>query len=63
MSYTDKGELVPDSLTNKIVKDRLAKEDCANGWILDGYLAATTTFRTYPYATRRVSHRGMCVYS
>ena len=37
MSYTDKGELVPDSLTNKIVKDRLAKEDCANGWILDGY--------------------------
>ena len=37
MSYTDKGELVPDSLTNKIVKDRLAKEDCKNGWILDGY--------------------------
>jgi adenylate kinase len=37
MSYTDKGELVPDSLTNTIVKDRLAKEDCANGWILDGY--------------------------
>ena len=37
MSYTDKGELVPDSLTNKIVKDHLAKEDCANGWILDGY--------------------------
>ena len=37
MSYTDKGELVPDSLTNKIVKDRLAKEDCNNGWILDGY--------------------------
>ena len=32
-----KGELVPDSLTNKIVKDRLAKEDCKNGWILDGY--------------------------
>ena len=25
MSYTDKGELVPDSLTNKIVKDRLAR--------------------------------------
>ncbi len=27
MSYTDKGELVPDSLTNKIVKDCLAKEE------------------------------------
>ena len=37
MSYTDKGELVPDELTNKIVKDRLAKDDAKNGWILDGY--------------------------
>ena len=37
LKYIDKGELVPDELTNKIVKDRLAKEDCKNGWILDGY--------------------------
>lgn len=37
LSYTDKGELVPDSLTNTIVKDRLAMDDTANGWILDGY--------------------------
>lgn len=37
LSYTDKGELVPDSLTNTIVKDRLAMEDTVNGWILDGY--------------------------
>ncbi|NMM94670.1 adenylate kinase [Bifidobacterium oedipodis] len=37
MSYTDKGELVPDELTNKIVKDRLAMDDVKNGWILDGY--------------------------
>lgn len=37
LSYTDKGELVPDSLTNTIVKDRLAMDDAANGWILDGY--------------------------
>ncbi len=36
MSYTDKGELVPDSLTNKIVKDR-REENCKHGWILDGY--------------------------
>ena len=35
--YMDKGELVPDELTNNIVKDRLAKQDAANGWILDGY--------------------------
>lgn len=36
-SYTDKGELVPDELTNKIVKDRLAMDDAKDGWILDGY--------------------------
>ncbi|NEG69638.1 adenylate kinase [Bifidobacterium choloepi] len=37
LSYTDKGELVPDELTNTIVKDRLAMDDTKNGWILDGY--------------------------
>ena len=36
-AYTDKGELVPDELTNKIVKDRLGMDDAAQGWILDGY--------------------------
>ena len=37
IEYTDKGELVPDEPTNSIVKDRLAQDDTANGWILDGY--------------------------
>ncbi|KAB5608040.1 adenylate kinase [Bifidobacterium jacchi] len=37
LKYTDKGELVPDELTNRIVKDRLAMDDAKNGWILDGY--------------------------
>lgn len=36
-SYTDKGELVPDELTNRIVADRLVMDDAKNGWILDGY--------------------------
>ena len=35
--YIDKGELVPEELTNKLVEDRLAQEDCNNGFILDGY--------------------------
>lgn len=35
--YTDKGELVPDELTNSIVEDRLGMEDVKQGWILDGY--------------------------
>ena len=37
LKYIDKGELVPDELTNKIVKDRLAMDDAKNGWMLDGY--------------------------
>ena len=37
LKYIDKGELVPDELTNKIVKDRLAMDDAKNGWILAGY--------------------------
>lgn len=36
-AYTDRGELVPDELTNKIVQDRLGMKDAAQGWILDGY--------------------------
>lgn len=36
-AFIDKGELVPDQLTNSIIKDRLAMEDAQQGWILDGY--------------------------
>jgi len=36
-TYMDKGLLVPDELTVKILLDRVAKEDCRNGYILDGF--------------------------
>lgn len=36
-SYMDKGELVPDELTVKILLDRVAKDDCKNGYVLDGF--------------------------
>ena len=35
--YMNKGNLVPDTLVIGIIKDRLVKEDCLNGFILDGY--------------------------
>lgn len=35
--FIDQGLLVPDSLTVEIVKDRLQKEDCSNGFVLDGF--------------------------
>ncbi|MEN9954524.1 MAG: hypothetical protein RLZZ41_188 [Actinomycetota bacterium] len=36
-SYMDKGEYVPNDLTNKLVRDRLQNPDCVNGFLLDGY--------------------------
>jgi len=36
-SFMDRGELVPDSVTNDMVKDRLTHDDVANGFLLDGY--------------------------
>ncbi|TLG77523.1 adenylate kinase [Culicoidibacter larvae] len=35
--YVDQGELVPDSVTNEIVRERLAQYDCENGFLLDGF--------------------------
>lgn len=36
-SYMDKGALVPDEVVIGIIKERLAKDDCKNGFILDGF--------------------------
>ena len=35
--YMERGELVPDSVTNRMVADRLSQEDAAGGFLLDGY--------------------------
>lgn len=35
--YMDKGLLVPDELTVKILLDRVANDDCKNGYVLDGF--------------------------
>ena len=35
--YMDNGQLVPDSVTIDMVKDRLQDDDCKNGYLLDGF--------------------------
>lgn len=35
--YMDQGLLVPDELTVKILLDRVARDDCHNGYVLDGF--------------------------
>ena len=36
-SYTEAGKLVPDEVVIGIIKERLAKDDCKDGFILDGF--------------------------
>ncbi len=36
-SFMDRGEYVPDSVTNDLVRDRLSHEDAQGGFLLDGY--------------------------
>lgn len=36
-SYIDKGELVPDEVTIGMLLDRIAQDDCTNGYVLDGF--------------------------
>lgn len=35
--YMDRGELVPDGVVIEMLKDRIAKDDCKDGFILDGF--------------------------
>ena len=42
-SYIDKGQLVPDEVTCKIVEERISRADCKNGYMLDGF--PRTTFQ------------------
>ena len=36
-AYTDAGKLVPDDVVIGIIRERIAKDDCQNGFILDGF--------------------------
>jgi adenylate kinase len=35
--FIDRGDLVPDDITIPMILDRLKQDDCANGWLLDGF--------------------------
>jgi len=40
-SYMNKGELVPDDVTIRMIRERISKPDCQNGALLDGYPRTT----------------------
>lgn len=59
-SYMDRGDLVPDDVTIRMVEDRLQQPDCAHGAIMDGFprnLNQATAFDklTEPYGGVRVA--------
>ena len=54
-AYMDKGEYVPDSVTNAMVADRLTEDDAASGFLLDGYPhTAAQADDTEPVIRRRL---------
>jgi len=44
-AFMDQGNNVPDSLTNDLITDRLAQDDCVGGFLLDGYPRTTDQVR------------------
>jgi adenylate kinase len=36
-AFIDRGDLVPDDITIPMILDRLREDDCADGWLLDGF--------------------------
>lgn len=51
-SYIDEGKLVPDDVTNRMVKERIMMDDCVDGYLLDGYprnLAQAHAFNEVAY--------------
>lgn len=75
--YINKGELVPDEVTNRMIGERLMQDDCSNGFILDGFprnlvqAKALDSYTTITHllhieisddeAIRRIAQRRTCV--
>ena len=58
--YMDKGQLVPDDVTIQMVKERLERDDCAKGVILDGFPRTVTQAEpaspeTPPYSSSTIA--------
>lgn len=53
--YIDKGNLVPDEVTAKLVEERLAKPDTNNGFILDGFPRTTAQAEMLEDITKRLN--------
>jgi adenylate kinase len=53
-SYMDAGQLVPDELVCDLVADRIAQDDCAKGYILDGFPRTIPQAEALDQATKKL---------
>ena len=56
-SFMDQGLLVPDELTVDLVMDRIQKEDCKNGYILDGFPRTITQAEALEQALKALGEK------
>lgn len=62
-TYMDKGELVPDDVTIKMVMERIARDDCARGVIFDGFPRTEAQARALDAALAQAhKHIGAVIY-
>jgi hypothetical protein len=61
-SAIDAGDFIPDSVTNKMVRDRLSEDAVEAGFLLDGYPAPPrrwiTSMRSWPAPQHRQAYPG-----
>ena len=56
-SYIDKGALVPDDVTINMMMDRLSKDDCKNGYILDGFPRTIVQATAFSVALKKTNSK------
>jgi adenylate kinase len=59
----DRGELVPDEVVIALVRERLAREDCARGFILDGFPRTADQAKVLDEILRELGHGAVRVVS
>ena len=60
-SYMDKGELVPDSLVIDMLTDRIKKDDCKNGYLLDGFPRTLVQAEKFAEISQKIGKPVECV--
>ena len=56
-SYINKGDLVPDDVTIGLVRERLSQDDCANGFLLDGFPRTLPQAEALQVITKEISRQ------